>query len=80
MAEMGIKEVETYVSRHHNTFTQFIVTRPIIDLWLASMRRLGERVLNWWWYQDFMELGRIHMAACMEDLELEETEGYETGG
>ena len=35
MAEAGLQEVETYLSRHHNTVTQFIASRPIMDLCLA---------------------------------------------
>ena len=34
MAEAGLQEVETYVSRLQNTVTQFIATRPIMNLCL----------------------------------------------
>ena len=44
MAEAGLQEVETYVSRRQNTVTQFIATRPIMDLCLATEQRPGPRV------------------------------------
>ena len=44
MAEVGLQEVETYVSRHQNTVAQYIVTRPIMDLCLAAKRSPGPRV------------------------------------
>ena len=56
MAEPGLQEVETYSSRLHNTVTQFIVTRPIMDLCLAAERRPGSRVAKWWWEQDGLYL------------------------
>ena len=46
MREAVLKEVETYVSLHQNTLTQFIVTRTIMDLCLAAKRRPGSRVAN----------------------------------
>ena len=36
MVEAGLQEVETYVSRRQNTVAQFIVTRPIMDLYLVE--------------------------------------------
>ena len=48
MEEERLQKVDTYVSRGQNTVTQFIVTRPIMDLCLAAERRLGSRVENRW--------------------------------
>ena len=48
MVEAGFKEVDNYVSRHQNTFTQFIVTRLIMDLCMAAERRPGSRVAKRW--------------------------------
>ena len=36
--ESGIEEVETYVLRHPNTIYQYITTRLILELCLASER------------------------------------------
>ena len=49
MVEAGLQEVDTYVSRCHNMVTQFIATRPIMDLYLAAERRIGPMVSKWWW-------------------------------
>ena len=49
MEETGFQEVETYVSLRQNTVTQFIATRPIIDLCLEMEWRPGSRVTNQWW-------------------------------
>ena len=49
MAEAGFQELETYVSRHHNTSAQYISTTTIIDLCLAAIWRPGVRVAMRWW-------------------------------
>ena len=36
MVEAGLQEVDTYVSRRQNTVSQFIATRPIMDLSLEA--------------------------------------------
>ena len=56
MAEAGLQEVETYVSRSYNTVTQFIVTSPIMDLCLAEEWRTGSRVDRQWWDQEVLDL------------------------
>ena len=35
MAEAGLKEVDTYIAHLQNTVTQYITTRPIMDLCLS---------------------------------------------
>ena len=49
MAEAGLQELETYVSHHQNTVSQYISNRPIMDLFLATKRRPGPRVKMWCW-------------------------------
>ena len=39
MEKAGLQEVETYIYLRHNTVTQFIVTRTIMDLCLVAERR-----------------------------------------
>ena len=36
MADSGLQEVDTYVSCHQNTLSQFIATRPIMELCLEE--------------------------------------------
>ena len=49
--EVGLKKLETYVSLLQNTFTQFIMTSPIMNLCLAAEKRPGSRVAKRWCYQ-----------------------------
>ena len=49
MAEAGLQEVDTYISRHQNTMAQYIASRPIMDLCLAAKQRPGPRVEMRWW-------------------------------
>ena len=49
MVEAVFQEVETYIYRCQNTVTQFIATRPIIELCLAVERRQDSRAANQWW-------------------------------
>ena len=46
-----LQEVNTYVSHHQNTVTQYITTRPIMYLCLSMDRRPGTRVSKRWWVQ-----------------------------
>ena len=80
MAETGLQEVETYGSHRQNTVTQFIATRPIMDLCLAEKLRTGSSSTNRWWDQDglYVEgLGTEVWEAERMERE-EETEGTET--
>ena len=71
MAEAGLQEVETYVSRRQNTVAQYIATRLIMDLCLAAKRRPGPRVAMWWWKQEGMDLEGMRTVA----REAERTDG-----
>ena len=48
-SEAGLQEVETYVSHHQDTVSQYIATRPIMDLCLVVKWRPGPRVTIRWW-------------------------------
>ena len=56
IVEAGLLKVETYVSRHQNTFAQFILIRPIIDLCQVVERRLVSRLAKQWWEKDGLDL------------------------
>ena len=73
VAEAGLQEVDIYIYRLHNTVTQFISTRPIMDLCLATKRRQGSRVDNQWWDQEGLELERMQ-AASQEAIRTEDEE------
>ena len=57
MADEGLKYLETYVYRHHNTVAQFIATRPIMDLCLAEERKTVPQVSRRRWKQDGLDVG-----------------------
>ena len=58
MAEAGFEDIGTYVMRRQNTVTQYIMTRPILDLCDWSARRPGVWVSWRWWEQDGLDLKR----------------------
>ena len=71
IAEAGLKEVETYICHSHNTVTQFITTRPIMDLVLAALCRPGSRVANQWWEKEGLDFEGMRTVA----QEAEKTDG-----
>ena len=73
MAEEVLQEVETYNPLRQNTVTQFISTRPIMDLFMATEWCPGSRVVKRWWEQGGLDLDGMRMA----DQEAERTEGAE---
>ena len=48
MVEVGLQEVDRYVSRHQNMAAKFISTSPIMGLCMAAEKRLGPIVSKWW--------------------------------
>ena len=73
MEELGLQEVETYISHRQNTVLQYIATGPIMDLCLAAERRPGSRVAKRWWEQEGLDLDGMQMEA----REVEQEEGGE---
>ena len=63
MTEAVLQEMETYVSLRHNTVTQFIATRAIMNLCLAEERRPGPRFSRRWWYQYRVDVEGMRTAA-----------------
>ena len=51
MAEVGMEEVDNYVSRHQKKIIQLRLNHPIMILCMEIERRSGERVYKWWWKQ-----------------------------
>ena len=63
MKNVGLKEVDTYVSHLHNMVTQFITTNPIMELCLTAERRPGKSISNRWWEQDGVDVEGMRTAA-----------------
>ena len=73
MAEAILQEVEAYVSCRHNTVTQSITARTIMEVCLVAERIPGPRVSKRWWEQERVDVEGIWTA----DREAERTEGEE---
>ena len=56
MGEVGFEGIRKSVTRRQNTFTQYIATRPILDLCERATRRPGARVSWRWWEQTGIDL------------------------
>ena len=70
MAETGFEGIGTYVTRRHNTVTQYIATQPILDLSERSTQRPGAGMYRWWWEQEGLDLeGTKKRAAAESDGE-----------
>ena len=57
MAVVGIKYVVTYAHHRQKTTAHYIMTCPIMELYLAAEQRPGARVSWWWWEKDGINLG-----------------------
>ena len=67
MEEVGLHEVETYVSFLQNKVSQYTVTRTIMDLCLLAVIRPGTRVSKRWWDQEGLYLEGKQMEAHEEE-------------
>ena len=65
--------IRTSILRRHNTVTQFIATRPILDLCEQATRRPGARVSRRWWKQTdiYLKEARGEAAAAAAETETE---------
>ena len=48
---VGVDEIGVYIAFRQNTVTQYIATRPIIDLCLMAERKPGLQISRQWWEQ-----------------------------
>ena len=80
MAEAGLQEVNTYVSRRQNIVAQYIATMTIMNLCLAAKQRPGPRVEIRWWEQEGLDLEGMRTTSweAEEKEGAEDTDGTET--
>ena len=73
--EAGFKGIIKSVTRRKNMVTQYIATRPILDICERVTRRPGARVSLWWWEQAGIDLDgakkRTMEAATVSELDSE---------
>ena len=67
MLEVSLQEVETYVSHHQNTVSQFISARPIMYLCHAAEWRPGPWVSRRRWEQEGVDVEGMRMADQEEE-------------
>ena len=68
MHDVGLEELETYISLRQNTMDLYIATRPILYLCLEVDRKSGSGVERRWWNQE-----GIYFTVAWGDVEAEET-------
>ena len=71
MVETGINEVETCVASCQKTVMQYVTTRQIMDLCLATVQRPGEWVYQRWWEQEGIDIEGIWEAVLVAEAEKE---------
>ena len=49
MVVAGLDEVEIYVARLQNIVVQYIMSHPIMDLYMETERCPEARASKWWW-------------------------------
>ena len=76
----GLQEVDTYSYFCQNTFTQFIVTRPIMELCTTEERSNVSWLTKRWWEHRVLELEGMRTAdqEAEREEEKEEMDGMET--
>ena len=62
MREVGLEDIETYIYSRQNTVAQFILNKPILDLYMKEEPQTGEQMEKWWWEQE-----RIGLAGVREE-------------
>ena len=73
MQEVGLEIIETYITNHQKTISQYIATSPILELCLAVERKLGLQIPKCWWEQDGMDWEGEREAEMVEMEERIET-------
>ena len=75
MEEAGFEDMKEYVLKRHNTVAQYIVTRPILDLYKVTVQRYGTWVSRRLWYQEGLELAVTRAGAAASEGGERESEG-----
>ena len=59
LSMVGLEDIGVYIALLHNTVTQYIANRPIMDLCLAAERKPGMCLSRQWWGQLALDTQRI---------------------
>ena len=73
MKEAGFKDIRTSINNRQNTVTQYIATRPLLDLYEGTNQIGGVRVSSRWWYQKGIDWEKVksRVAETNEESETE---------
>ena len=75
---VGMEKIRVYTIRFQKKGTQYIETRPIMDLCLSEERNTGLRLSMQWWYQPALDiLGIRAVQAATEGKEDTGPEEYD---
>ena len=58
---VGLEEIGAYISRRHNTVTQYIATHTIMELCLAAERKLRMCLSRKWWEHPELDIMDIRV-------------------
>ena len=83
LAMAVLDKIRVYIAHHQSTSTQYIVTRPIMDLCLAAEQRPVMQLSRRWWDQPPMYVLGIRAGRAAEEMGekrgMEELEGESIG-
>ena len=82
MKEAGFKEIRVLITNRQNTVTQYIATRPLLELCEGAKQRGGARVTRRWWDQKGIdwetEKTRVSETYSVSETDTEEEEAQST--
>ena len=56
LAMVGLEDIRVYISRRQKKVAQYIATRPIMELYLATDRNTGLQLSMLWWDQPALDI------------------------
>ena len=80
MKEAGLVDLRTSINRRHNTFAQYIATRPLLDLCKGAKKREGAWVKIRWWDQSGIDWEKAKAKETDTELASDSDSGSDTEG
>ena len=65
---VGMDDIEVYIAWLQNTITQYIATRPIMELCLAAERKPGLQLSMQWWEHPALDILGIRAGNAAADV------------
>ena len=80
MKEAGLTDVHTSIHRRHNTVTQYIATRPLLELCEGAKKREGARLTQRWWDQSGIDWEKAKAKETETESASDSDSGSDTEG